>query len=80
MYYTECVVWWCLLPLCCLSSFVVIVWFTPKVGPCMVHAPCMCVCVVPLEEGKKFGKIFSFFKREENIVKGEGNWVRGRGK
>ena len=47
-----------------------IVGCTPKVGPCMVHA--VCVCVGPLEEGKKFGKFFFFFKRGENIVKGEG--------
>ncbi len=31
-----------------------------------------CVCVVPLEEGKNFGKICSFFKRGDNIVKGGG--------
>ena len=39
-----------------------------------VHGACtmQCVCVGPLEEGKNFGKIFSFFKRGENIVKGEG--------
>ncbi len=45
-----------------------IVGFTPKVGPGSVQ----CVWVVPLEEGKNFGKFFSFFKREENIVKGGG--------
>jgi hypothetical protein len=33
--------------------------------------------VVPLEEGKKFGKFVFFFKRGENIVKGEGNLVEG---
>jgi hypothetical protein len=43
----------------------VIVGFTPKVGPCIHHAVC-----VGGQEGKKFGKIFSFFKRGENIVKG----------
>ncbi len=54
-----------------------IVGFTPKVGPRM-HAPCsVCVCVAPLEEGKNFGKIFSFFKRGENIVKGEGSLGEG---
>jgi hypothetical protein len=51
----------------------VIVGFTPKVGPCMVQW----VFVGPLEEGKNFGKIFSFFKRGENIVKGEGNLGEG---
>jgi hypothetical protein len=30
-----------------------------------------------LEEGKNFGKKFSFFKRGENIVKGEGNLGEG---
>jgi hypothetical protein len=33
--------------------------------------------VGPLEEGKHFGKMFSFFKRGENIVKGEGNLGEG---
>jgi hypothetical protein len=33
--------------------------------------------VVPLEEGKYFGKIFSFFKRGENIAKGGGNLGEG---
>ena len=47
--------------------------FAPKVGRCMVQ----CVWVVPLEEGKNFGKFFSFFKRGENIVKGEGNLGEG---
>jgi len=44
-----------------------------------VHGACtmQCVWVVPLEEGKNFGKIFSFFKRGENIVKGEGNLGEG---
>jgi hypothetical protein len=30
------------------------------------------VCVGPLEEGKKFGKFFFFFKRGENISEGRG--------
>jgi hypothetical protein len=44
-----------------------------------VHGACTMqwVCVGPLEEGKNFGKIFSFFKRGENIVKGEGNLGEG---
>jgi hypothetical protein len=44
-----------------------------------VHGACtmQCECVGPLEEGKNFGKIFSFFKRGENIVKGEGNLGEG---
>jgi hypothetical protein len=33
--------------------------------------------VGPLEEGQNFGKIFSFFKRGDNIVKGEGNLGEG---
>jgi hypothetical protein len=33
--------------------------------------------VGPLEEGKKFGNFFFFFKRGENIVKGEGNLGEG---
>ena len=54
-----------------------IVVFTPKVGPRMVRAPCS-VCVWPLlKKGKILGKIFSFFKRGENIVKGEGNLGEG---
>ncbi len=36
-----------------------------------------CVWVGPLEEGKNFGKFFSFFKRGENIVKGEGCFGEG---
>ena len=52
-----------------------IVGFTPKEGPCMCTM--QCVCVGPLEEGKNFGKIFSFFKRGENIVKGDGNLGEG---
>jgi hypothetical protein len=35
------------------------------------------VCVGPLEEGKKFGNFFFFFKRGENTVKGEGCLVGG---
>ncbi len=44
-----------------------------------MHDACtmQCVCVGPLEEGKNFGKFFSFFKRGENIVKGEGNLGEG---
>ena len=44
-----------------------------------MHGACnmQCECVGPLEEGKNFGKIFSFFKRGENIVKGEGNLGEG---
>jgi hypothetical protein len=42
MYYTKYVVSCWLLPLCCESSFVVIVGFTPKVGPCTMQ--CVCVC------------------------------------
>ncbi len=42
-----------------------------------MHAPCS-VCVwALLKKEKNLGKIFSFFKRGENIVKGEGNLGEG---
>ncbi len=49
-----------------------IVGFAPKVGRCMVHVSCSGCVWALLKKEKKFGKLFFFFKRGENIVKGGG--------